>query len=311
MRILIVGAGAVGGYFGGRLANAGRDVSFLVRPARAAQLHADGLVIRSPHGDLTLADVKTVDAAAIDGHYDLIVLSCKAYSLDGAIASFAPAVGPDTRILPLLNGMRHIDVLTRQFGEARVLGGQCVIAATLNERHEIAHLNELHSITFGALAGGPDARVTAILGELSGAGFEVQADEAIRQRMWDKWVFLATLACSTTLCRASLGEILAAPDGKRLIGSIFDECLSIARHNGFAAGAATIERATAMLYAPGSPMTASMLRDMLNGAPIEAAHVVGDLISRGGLEQHDATTLSLLRVAYANLGAYEARRTQA
>ncbi|MCR1767136.1 2-dehydropantoate 2-reductase [Burkholderia glumae] len=311
MRILIVGAGAVGGYFGGRLANAGRDVSFLVRPARAAQLHADGLVIRSPHGDLTLAEVKTVDAAAIDGHYDLIVLSCKAYSLAGAIASFAPAVGPATRILPLLNGMRHIDVLTRRFGETRVLGGQCVIAATLNEGHEIAHLNELHAITFGALAGGPDARVTAILGELSGAGFEVRADEAIRQRMWDKWVFLATLACSTTLCRASLGEILAAPDGKRLIGSIFDECLAIARHNGFAADAATIERATAMLYAPGSPMTASMLRDMLNGAPIEAAHVVGDLISRGGLEQHDATTLSLLRVAYANLGAYEARRAQA
>ncbi|WP_118184276.1 2-dehydropantoate 2-reductase [Paraburkholderia phosphatilytica] len=310
MRILVVGAGAVGGYFGGRLAAAGRDVAFLVRKARAAQLRDAGLVIRSPRGDVTLRDVKTVDAASIDGPYDLVLLSCKAYSLDDAIESFAPAVGPGTLILPLLNGMRHLDVLTEKFGAAHVLGGQCIIVATLNERKDIVHMNEVASMTFGALEGGIDERVQAIAAELSNRGFDVYPDENVRQQMWEKWVFLATLAASTSLCRAAVGDILSAPDGKRLIEGIFAECGEIAKQNGHPIGEGLVSRAAATFFVPGSPLTASMLRDIMNGAPIEADHVIGDLIARGGPQQHDDATLSLLRVAYTHLKAYEARQAK-
>lgn len=309
MRILVVGAGAVGGYFGGRLVQAGRDVTFLVRPARDAQLKEAGLVIRSPRGDATLRDVKTVQADSIDGPYDLVLLSCKAYHLDDAIASFAPAVGPDTAILPLLNGMRHIDVLTQKFGASRVLGGQCVIAATLNPAREIVHLNDMHSLSFGELQGGISERVSAIAAQMQGADFEASAADNVLQQMWEKWVFLATLAASTCLNRAAIGDILAAPDGRRVIEGLLGECRAVAAHNGHPVGAAFDGRANTVLFAAGSPLTASMLRDVENQAPTEADHILGDLIARGGDAQH-GDTLSLLRIAYSHLKAYSARQAR-
>src|SRR5271165_6604065 len=114
MRLLVVGAGATGGYFGGRLAQAGRDVTFLVRPRRAAQLRADGLQIVSPHGDVTLSP-PIVTADTIPGPFDIVLLTVKAFSLDAALADVAPAVGKETMILPFLNGMRHVEAITERF----------------------------------------------------------------------------------------------------------------------------------------------------------------------------------------------------
>ncbi|CAG4897918.1 2-dehydropantoate 2-reductase [Paraburkholderia saeva] len=310
MRILVVGAGATGGYFGGRLAAAGRDVTFLVRAQRAEELKRAGLVIRSPRGDLTLRDVKTIQAGDTAEPFDLIVLSCKAYSLDDAVKAFAPFVGPDTAILPLLNGMAHIDTLTEQFGTARVLGGQCVIAATLNAAREIVHLNDLQSITFGELAGGSTERARAIDATLQGAGFDVALSDAVLQQMWAKWVFLSTLAASTCLFRASIGEILAAPDGKRLIEGLLSEGRAVSAHNGYPLGDDFVARVSDTLFAAGSPLTASMLRDVENRSRIEADHILGDLIRRGGAAQHDDARVSLLRLAYNHLKAYEARQAR-
>ncbi|WP_144109841.1 2-dehydropantoate 2-reductase [Paraburkholderia sp. BCC1886] len=309
MRILVVGAGAVGGYFGGRLAAAGQDVTFLVRGPRAEKLRQDGLVIRSARGDLTLHDVKTVLAGATADPFDLVLLSCKAYSLEDAIDSFKPFVGESTAILPLLNGMRHIDVLTEKFGEARVLGGQCVIAATLDAAQHIVHLNESHAITFGELAGGASERTQAIADAMSGANIDVTISENIRLRMWEKWVFLATLAASTCLMRGSVGEMLAAPDGKRVIENLLGECRAVAGHSGFSMGPDFDARVTATLFTP-SPLTASMLRDVENHSHTEADHILGDLISRGGDAQKGEHGLSLLRIAYTHLKTYEARQTR-
>lgn len=306
MRILIIGAGAVGGYFGGRLAEAGRDVTFLVRAGRAEALRRAGLVIRSPRGDLTLREVATVQAGEIVEPFDLVLLSCKAYGLDGAIDSFAPAVGPSTLILPLLNGMRHIDVLTQRFGESRVLGGQCMIAATLDREHEIVHLNDTHAIVFGELQGGATPRVQAVADVLAGAGFDASTSPRILQRMWEKWVFLATLAASTCLCRANVGDILGTPDGRRVIEGLLGECRAVAQHNGYEMGPDFDERANQVLFTR-SLMTASMLRDIENHSRIEADHILGDLIQRGGPAQQPGAALLLLRVAYSHLKAYEAR----
>ncbi|TAL97795.1 MAG: 2-dehydropantoate 2-reductase [Paraburkholderia sp.] len=310
MRILVVGAGATGGYFGGRLAAAGRDVTFLVRAQRAEELKQTGLVIRSPRGDLTLRDVKTIQASDAAKPFDLIVLSCKAYSLDDAVKAFAPFVGPDTAILPLLNGMAHVDTLTEKFGAARVLGGQCVIAATLNPAREIVHLNDLHSITFGELAGGSTARARAIDATLQGAGFDVALSDAVLQQMWAKWVFLSTLAASTCLFRASIGDILAAPDGKRVIEGLLSECRAVSAHNGYPMGEDFVARVSGTLFAAGSPMTASMLRDVENRSRIEADHILGDLIRRGDAAQYDNAHVSLLRLAYNHLKAYESRQAR-
>lgn len=313
MRILVVGAGATGGYFGGRLAAAGRDVTFLVREARAAQLRADGLVIRSPHGgDLTLRDPQTVtrEALAASGaqRFDLVLLSCKAYDLDDAIDSFAAAVGPETVILPLLNGMRHLEVLQARFGTQAVLGGVCLIASTLNDKREIVHLNDAHAITFGELGGGVSARVEAISATFSNAGFNLKASERILQEMWEKWVFLASLAGSTCLFRAPVGVIVATPDGAATVERLFAECRAVAAEHGHAVRDSFLERSRAMLFATGSTLTASMLRDVQNGSRIEADHILGDLIRRGGAAQRASSELSVLRIVYSQLKAYEAQR---
>ncbi|NML34394.1 2-dehydropantoate 2-reductase [Paraburkholderia antibiotica] len=309
MRILVVGAGAVGGYFGGRLAAAGQDVTFLVRAGRAEKLRRDGLVIESPRGNLELRDVKTILAGVATEPFDLVLLSCKAYSLDDAIDSFAPLVGESTVILPMLNGMRHVDVLTARFGKERVLGGQCVIAATLNAEQHIVHLNDMQAITFGELTGGTSERTQAIADAMSGASFDVAVSDNILLRMWEKWVFLATLAGSTCLMRGSVGDILAAPDGKRFVENLLGECRAVAEHNGFTMDVEFDARATQMLLKP-SALTASMLRDVENRSHTEADHILGDLIARGGDAQKGEHGLSLLRIAYSHLKAYEARQSR-
>src|ERR1700754_927705 len=210
MRILVIGAGATGGYFGGRLLQAGRDVTFLVRAKRAELLAKNGLVIKSPIGDVTLREPPTVLAENLKTPFDIIILSCKAYDLDNAIASFAPAVGPDTAIIPFLNGMKHLDVLDAKFGIDRVMGGQCQIAATLDPQSgAILQLTPMHSMSFGERGAAKGDRAKRIEALLQGAMFDAKASDVIVQEMWEKWVFLATLAGSTSLMRAPAGHITA------------------------------------------------------------------------------------------------------
>ena len=307
MRILVVGAGAIGGYFGGRLIEAGRDVTFLVRPRRAAELAASGLVVESTAGDFTRPAPPTVLASDLGASFDLILLSCKAYSLDDAIVSFAPAVGPSTAILPLLNGMRHLEILDGRVGAARVLGGQCVIAATLGSGGRIIHLNQNHELSFGERDGTLSDRVRAIADVMAGVKFEARASDQILQEMWEKWVFLAAFAGSTCLLRAAIGDIVNAPGGREIVLGLIEECRAIAQASGFPPRDPAIERFRWMLTAAGSPLTASMARDIENHNPIEADHIIGDLIRRGERTGSPACDTSLLRLAYTHLKAYEAR----
>jgi 2-dehydropantoate 2-reductase len=310
MRVLVVGAGAIGGYFGGRLLRAGRDVTFLVRPPRAAELADSGLIIKSPLGDVVLRSPPTILAENVRQPFDLILLSCKAYDLAPAMHSFAAAVGHETLILPLLNGMRHLDLLDERFGRSRVLGGQCVIAATLDAQRVIVHLNNLHTLSFGQRDGGICDRIRAIDRTLAKAGFEARLSEHIVQEMWDKWVFLATLAGVTCLMRASIGDIMASPGGRELMLSVLEECRAIAGAEGHAPQEASLEQARAALTAPGSPLTASMLRDVEGNAPVEADHIVGDLLRRRIPAHEDRDECSMLAAAYTHLKAYETRRAR-
>jgi 2-dehydropantoate 2-reductase len=304
MRILVIGAGATGGYFGGRLLQAGRDVTFLVRPKRAALLKQNGLVIKSPAGDVTRPNPPTVLADAITAPFDVIILSCKAYDLDDAIASFAPAVGPDTAIIPFLNGMRHLDVLDAAFGIERVMGGQCQIAATVDPQGAILHLAPMHLMSFGERGPAKGDRAKRIEAVLQGAIFEARASDVIVQEMWEKWVFLATLAGSTCLMRAPAGHITAAPGGADFIRGLRDEIAGIAAAAGHAPRPEFLERIGGMLFAPGAPLTASMLRDIRANARIEADQIIGDLVRRA---EAAALAVPLLRVVYTHLKAYESQ----
>jgi 2-dehydropantoate 2-reductase len=304
MRFLVVGAGATGGYFGGRLLEAGRDVTFLVRPARAERLAAAGLTIASPAGNVTLRSPPTVLATELRAPFDAVILSCKAYDLDGAIESFAPAVGPNTAVVPLLNGMRHLDVLDARFGADRVLGGSCFISAKLDEGGRIVHLSDIHRLTFGERAGGLSPRVEALAAAMAGARFEAVASDKIVLVMWEKWVFLASLAGITCLTRAAVRDIAAA-GGADLAAALLDECRAIAAAAGYPPRADLLKASLGRLTDPGSAVTASMLGDVERRGRTEADHVLGDLLRRrGGVSDGDR---SLLRVAYVAVKAAEAR----
>lgn len=303
MRILVVGTGAIGGYFGGRLLEAGQDVTFLVRPRRAAQLAGTGLVIRSRVGDATLPAPPHVLAEGLTAPFDVILLSCKAYDLPGAIDSFAPAVGPDTAILPLLNGMSHLAALDARFGPDQVLGGECLISSTLDADGRVIHLNDSHTLLFGERGATRSARTDAIAAAFAGAKFDGRLSGTILQDMWEKWVFIATAAGITCLMRATVGDIVAAGAADLATG-LLDECAAIAAREGFPLRPEALGRSRQVLTTPGSPLTASMLRDVENGGPVEAGQILGDLLRRGG----PADPRSLLRLAFAHLSAYEARR---
>ncbi|MBB5052025.1 2-dehydropantoate 2-reductase [Afipia massiliensis] len=307
MRILVIGAGATGGYFGGRLLQAGRDVTFLVRAKRAELLAKNGLIIKSPVGDVTLTNPPTVVANKITAPFDVIILSCKAYDLDDAIASFAAAVGPDTAIIPFLNGMKHLEVLDAKFGIDRVMGGQCQVASMLDAEGVIHHLAPMHSMSFGERGTPKGDRAKRIEAALQGAMFDARASDVIMQEMYEKWVFLATLAGATSLMRAPAGHITGAPGGEQFIRALRSEIAAIAEAAGHAPRPEFLERTAGLLFTPGSQLTASMLRDIRSNARIEADQIIGDLIRRAETNAKGALSVPLLRIVYTHLKAYESQ----
>lgn len=304
MKVLILGAGATGGYFGGRLFEAGRDVSFLVRERRAALLRANGLVIRSPQGNVRLKPPVHVVGGLHHRTFDLVVLACKAYDLDSAIEAITPAVGPDTIVLPLLNGLRHFEALDARFGPERVLGGLCSIAVTLDSEGAVEHLSPMHVLRYGERDGSLSARIAALDALFTGIKADARHSEGILQALWEKWVMLASLAGMTCLMRASIGEIVSAPGGEALLLQILGECSAVAAAHDHAPREAVLEGTRRMLTEAGSKFTASMLRDIEIGHRIEADHVIGDLITRAEARQ---IATPLLRIAHVHLKAYEAR----
>jgi 2-dehydropantoate 2-reductase len=303
MRILIVGAGATGGYFGGRLAQAGRDVTFLVRPARAEQLRVKGLQIVSPHGDVTLKP-KLVTAKEISSPYDAVLLTVKAYTLDAALNDLAPAVGPDTMILPVLNGMKHVDVIKARFGEKTLAGCVCRIAATIDGQGRIVQLTRLHDLAYGEMNNVRSERIRALDATMQGAGFDAKLSGDIEREMWGKWLMLSSLGGICCLMRGSVGEIEAAPGGTAFVHRFFDEVVNVIKAVGKLPGDAALGAILAMLTEKGSLMASSMYRDLQKGGPIEADQIIGDLLARG---QRIGLETPLLAATYANLMVYQNR----
>ena len=300
LRILVIGAGAVGGYFATRLIAASRDVTLLVRPARAEQLRRSGLQLLSPQGNVTVQP-KLLLASEITKPFDLILLSTKAYQLDAATKDFAPAVGPQTAILPLLNGMRHLDTLIARFGESAVLGGTSRIVSDLDAEGRVHQFGPLHDMVFGERDRTVTARIQAIDATLSGCGFPAILSPDIIADMWMKWVMLSSMAASTCLLRGSIGAINAVPGGRETILAIIAESDAIATANGYPTNPDFLAKHIKRLTEAGSALTASMFRDLSKGAPVEADHILGDLLARAAAHKVAAP---LLTAAYVQLSIY-------
>jgi 2-dehydropantoate 2-reductase len=303
MKILVIGAGAVGGYFGGRLAQAGRDVTFLVRGRQADNIRKQGLRIVSPHGD-AIVHPKILLANELSEPFDLILLSVKGYGLEPAINDFAPAVGKATMILPVLNGMRHMDLLTKRFGEEVVIGGVCLVSTEVDNDGRIVQLTGTQRLVYGELRGGPSERMNRLDTVMQGAGFEARISQDITQEMWQKWVQLSSLGALTCLMRGSVGEVEAVPGGADIANQILLESSLIATACGHPPREDFLGRVRTTLTTRGSHLTSSMYRDLMKGAQVEADQIIGDLLDRG---RELRIETPLLRAAYVNLKIYEGR----
>jgi 2-dehydropantoate 2-reductase len=305
MRVLVIGAGALGGYFGALLHRAGRDVSFLVRPQRTEQIARDGLRIVTLNGAFTVP-VRTVVAGEIRAPFDLVLVAVKAYSLAEAMENFAPAIGPATVILPILNGMVHLDTLGGRFGTGHVVGGTAMGGATLDADGRIVQtrVDTRGELEFGELAGGRSDRVSGLLDFFDGTGIRAHVNDAILWEMWEKWVQIAAAAGFGCLMRASVGDILGVPGGREFILRMFGECCAVATAAGYPPRPAFVEYDTKIFTTP-SPAKASTLRDVERGSPTEGDHIVGAMVRRAHELGIDTPLLDLARV---HLAAYEVGR---
>ncbi|GAB1822646.1 ketopantoate reductase family protein [Herbidospora sp. RD11066] len=301
MKILVVGAGAVGGYFGGRLVQAGRDVTFLVRPARARLLRERGLRIVGLGEETTLRP-STITANEITSPFDLVLLSVKATALDRAVDDLAPAVGPDTLILPVLNGMRHIDVLAERFGDPRVLGGVVLVNTTLDANGDVRRLGDVQSLTYGAREGLAPDRLVGVLG---GAGFATCLSADIVAEMWAKWVFIAATGGVTCLMRGTVGEVASTPGGAWFAEGVVDECASVAEAAGHPVQKEVLENTRQTVTAAGSPLTSSAYRDLVADRPVEVEQIFGDLTRRA---RELDVPVPLLDLVTLNLRVYQGRQ---
>ena len=301
MRVLVLGAGATGGYFGASLIETGAEVCFLVRPQRREQLQGDGLRIQTKARDQRY-DVRAVSDLGDDLAWDLVLLSCKAYDLESAITAITPAVTYGARVLPLLNGLRHLDTLDQAFGADKVLGGLCHISVAMQTDGSIRQLGTLDRLTFGERPG-QTALPRALRDSLLAMSVAVAHSDDIIAAMWGKFTLLAALAGITCLMRASIGEIVAVAGGQSLARRIHAECVEVARRSGYPIDDTSVAEAISLLTAAHSPLKASMLRDVERGHRSEVEHILGDMLARAESLGVDAP---LLAAACTQLRIHEA-----
>ena len=303
MRALIVGAGSVGGYFGGRLAAAGRDVSFLVRPRRAREL-SGGHVIAS-RGEETVIPVKLLVAGEAVGEFAVVLLAVKAYQLEGAIEDVAAYVSERSVILPVLNGMRHMDALRARFGAERVLGGVARIATTLDERGRILDQANFHELSYGEWSGDMSPRMRAIDQLMKGAGFDARLSTDIEREMWEKWAMLASLGAITCAMDGDIGQVARAAGGIDFVQALLAEVLTAIGAAWRPLSDSLKSQTLSLLTDRSSTLTSSMYRDMKAGQRIEADQIIGDLVSRAAAR---GVATPLLSAALLRLKVYEQGR---
>ncbi len=305
VRYLIVGAGALGGYYGGMLLRGGADVTFLVRPRRAAILAQRGLVIKLP-GEEFRTPVKTVEAGMIDGRYDVIVAACKAYDLEAAIDDFASTLSPEGAVLPVLNGVNHIDVLRERFGSGRVLGGVTQFLVRQTSDGDIVPSTHGTGLTlFGELTGERTPRCERILADLVAGEIKCTLSETILSELWGKFCAAGPAFAVAGLLQVRARAVAAAPAGAGVVAAMFDECACICQAEGYPPPDWLRDFFIRMWTDPESDYGPSLLADIENGRATEGELIVGDVVRRAGRHGLETPTL---RASLCRLQIYEAQR---
>jgi len=302
MKILVLGAGATGGYFGGRLLEKGEDVTFLVREKREKQLKKDGLVIKSIHGDVSLKPTTILSGKSEDLPFDIVFVATKAYHLQEAMEAVDSFVRDYTLVIPLLNGIEHFEELYKYFSKDQIIGGLCFIESTLDEQGHIIQTSEKHELAFGEMSGGQSERIQQLNKLFEGTKATFRLSDNIQQDLWHKYLFITTLSGITSLMRSPIGPIRDTLEGRTYIQQLFEEVrLTMLEVRGPIADG-IVEQQMSMVDQLDGKMKSSMLRDIEKKQPIEADHIQGYLLLLA--ERADVET-PLLRLIYQHLKVYE------
>jgi 2-dehydropantoate 2-reductase len=273
--ILIVGAGAAGGYIGAQLVAAGRPVTFLVHPHTLARLASDGLRIR--RGDrIQSFQVNAVTAADLQGPFDVIVVAVRTDAVESATSDIRNAVGPQTRIVPVMNGLRHLPLLTASFGNERVLGAATRLVTSLLPDGTINEVTAGIDMRIGQLDGGSSDALQRTVAALDVDNIAVRVSSDVIAAMWEKFAFITSTAVLTCLAGADIGQIAHADGGTSLAHNVLDEVLSVATADGYPLTDSARQGLTGILTDPTSDFGPSMFRDLSAGRPVEIS-VLTDL----------------------------------
>lgn len=301
MRILVLGAGGVGGFFGGRLAEKGEDVTFLVRSKRKEQLEEKGLVIRSINGDFSFQP-KLITKEDITTPFDVILFSTKAYHLNEAITDLKPFVGENTVIIPVLNGIAHLTLLQKEFDVEKVIGGLCFIETTLNDQGEIVQTSVANRLVFGEIKPQDSERIKLISKTFADTKASFVLSENIVQDMWHKYLFITVMSGVTTLMRAPIGPIRESDGGREFIRNLFEESVQIMKSMGAPVKDNIVQEHMKTIDKISYDMKSSMQRDMEKGSLIEGKYLQGYLLD---LAEQFSIDTPLLGAVHQNLKVYE------
>ncbi|HEY8553530.1 MAG TPA: 2-dehydropantoate 2-reductase [Burkholderiales bacterium] len=281
MRVLVFGTGGVGGYFGGRLAASGVDVTFVARGEHLRAMRSQGLRVESGLGNLLLQPVQATDTLAGAGTFDYVLVGVKLWDTEAAAEAIAPAVGPDTTVISFQNGVDAVDVLTRRYGRERVMGGLAHIAAFIEAPGVIRHNGTLQRLTFGELDGSRSARGERLYEACRKAGIETVLSDNIQRAIWEKFVFIVGLSAMTALTRLPIGPIREEPLTRGLLADVMREADAVARARGIDLGPDSVERQLAFMDTLPATMIASMLGDLRRGNRLELPWLSGAVVRLG------------------------------
>src|SRR6476619_4480785 len=302
MKIAIIGAGGVGGFFGARLQQAGADVHFVARGAHLAAMRADGLKVESPLGDIHLPQVNVTDDPAEIGTADIVWLAVKLWDMDAAVRSMRPLIGADTGIISFQNGVQKDDILREAFGDRAVMGGVAYIATNIDRPGVIKHTGTMQRLVFGEYDGRRSVRAEALLDASIRGGINAELSDDIRKAIWEKFVFLVGLSGATTTMRETIGPIRSNPRSRRFLSELMRETVAVGRALGVALPADFAEQRLAFVDGLPDQITSSMHDDLQAGKRLEVSWLSGGVARLG--EQTGVPT-PMNRAVWEILGLHE------
>jgi 2-dehydropantoate 2-reductase len=281
MRIVVMGTGGVGGYFGARLAQSGCDVRFVARGAHLQALRTRGLRVESPLGDALLEDVRVSSDPADFGQADVVLFGVKLWDTAEAARTILPVIGPDTAVISFQNGVVKDEILRDIVGPEHVVGGVCYIAASIAEPGVIRHTGTLQKLVFGEYDGRETPRVSRLRDACAAAEIDVEVSPAIARTIWEKFVFLVGLSGTTTLARTSIGPIRSNEQSRAFLWDVMNEVVQVAHAEGISLPGDLAQNRLAFADTVPTTMSSSMHGDLERGNRLEVEWLSGDVVRRG------------------------------